>query len=31
MEELKKNPIEDSLVLLKGSRGMKLEGLMELL
>ncbi|MEO5910048.1 MAG: UDP-N-acetylmuramoyl-tripeptide--D-alanyl-D-alanine ligase [Pelobium sp.] len=29
--ELKKNPIKDALVLLKGSRGMKLESLMELL
>lgn len=28
---LKKNPIKDALVLLKGSRGMKLESLMELL
>ncbi|MBU0696066.1 MAG: UDP-N-acetylmuramoyl-tripeptide--D-alanyl-D-alanine ligase [Bacteroidetes bacterium] len=31
IEYLKKNPIQNSLVLLKGSRGMKLEGLMELL
>ncbi len=31
IEELKKNSIQDSLILLKGSRGMKLEGLMELL
>jgi UDP-N-acetylmuramoyl-tripeptide--D-alanyl-D-alanine ligase len=29
--ELKKNQIKDALVLLKGSRSMKLEGLMELL
>nr|MBC7612499.1 UDP-N-acetylmuramoyl-tripeptide--D-alanyl-D-alanine ligase [Pseudopedobacter sp.] len=31
IEELKKNKIQNSLILLKGSRGMKLEGLMELL
>ncbi len=30
-EALKKKPIKDALVLLKGSRGMKLEGLVELL
>jgi UDP-N-acetylmuramoyl-tripeptide--D-alanyl-D-alanine ligase len=30
-EYLKQNPINDSLVLVKGSRGMKLETLMELL
>ena len=29
--ELKKNPIKNALVLLKGSRSMKLETLMELL
>lgn len=31
IEELKKNPIKNCLVLLKGSRSMKLESLMELL